>query len=420
MVRLYEYQGKKILTSTGIRVPDGEVATTPADAKRIAQKIGGPVAIKSQIFATGRSKAGGIKFANSPEETEKVAGELLGFQVKGLTVNKVLVEQKLSVKREFYVGIIINSSFKVQGPTLMFSTEGGVDIEEVSAKHPEKVASMNLDPLRSVEESEIRQLISKFDLPSSLADQVVAAVLGLCAAFDKADARAAEINPLVVTSDGQVYAADCRITVDDSAAFRHPEFEIELPRDMDRSPTELERIAWTIEADDYRGVAYFAQLVPKIEDRGYVGFHGMGGGGAMLAADALTRHGFKLPDYSDTSGNPPASKVYRIAKILLSQPGIEGYVCPSPNMSNQELWYTAYGLVKAFREELADKPGFPVVVLWAGNKDREASAVMKRMLADLPIKLELYGREHLYDLDFIAERLKTLVEEYRMTSGGAK
>ena len=137
----------------------------------------------------------------------------------------------------------------------------------------------------------------------------------------------------------------------------------------------------------------------------------------MLAADALTKHGFKLANYTDTSGNPPASKVYRIAKVILSQPGIEGYVVADPNMSNQEMWYSAYGLVKAFREDLADKRKFPVMVLWAGNKEREAQAIMKRMLADLPINLRLYGREHLYDLDFIAGQMKMMVEEYRTSRG---
>ena len=145
MARLYEYQGKQLLKAGKVPIPQGEVATTPQEAGKIAGKIGKPVAIKAQIWAGGRGKAGGIKFASNPQEAEKVAGDLLGSTIKSLTVEKVLIEEKLDIDKEYYVGVIIDASREVRAPVVMFSTEGGVDIESVP---PEKIAQTTVDVLR--------------------------------------------------------------------------------------------------------------------------------------------------------------------------------------------------------------------------------------------------------------------------------
>lgn len=420
MVRLYEYQGKELLKAAGVPVPEGAVVSTPKQAREVAEKIGKPVVIKAQVWATGRFKAGGIKFANNPIEAEKVAEELLGREFKGFQVEKVLVEEKLSIEREFYAGVIIDDSHRVKGPVIMFSTEGGVDIEEVAAKHPEKIASMNVDIFKGIQSEDVENLISKLDAPKALLKPIGEVVCGLYKVFRSYDARAAEINPMVLTSDGKIVAADCRITVDDSSAFRHSELGIVLPRDTSKPLTELDKTAWKIEENDFRGVAYFMQLVPKIEGEGYVGYHGMGGGAAMLGADALARHGFKIANYADSSGNPTASKVYRLAKVILSQPGIEAYVAMDVNISSQEMWHTARGLARAFREDLKDKPGFPVIIVWGGNKVKESNEILKEMTKDLPIRLEIYAEDpvsgphyNIYNIDPIIERLRELVQEYR-------
>ena len=417
MVRLFEYQGKELLKKVGVPVPEGEVASTPKEASNIAEKIGKPVAVKAQIWATGRFKAGGIKFAKNPKEAEKAAEEILGIEIKGFKVKKVLVEERLDIDKEFYMGVIVDDSHKVKGPVIMFSTEGGVDIEEVVAKFPERIASVNIDILGVIQTQEAYKIASKAGVPNTMLEPIMR---GLYDVFRKYDARAAEINPLVLTKDGKMYAADCRITIDDSSVIRHPELKVEIPRESSKPLTELDRIAWKIEENDFRGVSYFMQLVPKIEEEGYVGYHGMGGGAAMLGIDALTRHGLKAANYADTSGSPTASKVYRCAKVILSQPGIEGYIVMDINISSQEMWHSARGLARAFREELKDKPGFPVIVVWGGNKVKESNEILREMTKDLPIHLEIYAEDpvsgphyDIYNVDPIAEKMKKLVEEYR-------
>ena len=421
MPKLYEYQGKKLLRDAGVRVPEGAVVSSPAEARVVADKLGKPAVIKSQVGATGRFKAGGIKFTSKANEAETVAQELLGKEIKGLKVEKVLVEEKLAIEEEFYAGVIINDSCKVKGPVLMFSPQGGVDIEEVAAKSHEKVVSMNVDVLKVLKTEEVRKLLSGMDIAPSLIDPLSQTVHGLYKVFKEYDARSAEINPLVLTTDGKIYAADCRMVIDEASVFRHPELEIDYPRDIGRAPTELERLAWKVEEKDYRGVGYFVQMAQDFGPvEGYVGFHGIGGGGAMVGADALIRHGLKIANYADTSGNPTASKVYRVVKLIFSQPNIDGYTLMGPVIANQEQWHHAHALVRALREELPNRSNFPVVILIAGNKDRESMEVLKEGLKGLPAKIEIFGRDYVDNVDSVAERMKELVEEYRNSAKEGK
>jgi succinyl-CoA synthetase beta subunit len=416
MARIYEYQGKEILRKKEIPVPRGRCVTNAKEARKTAQEIGKPVAVKAQVWATGRFKAGGIQFANSPEEAGKVAQELIGSTIKGLPVEKLLVEEKISIDREFYVGVIVSNSYKVKGPVLIFSTEGGVGVEEVAARNPEKVATLTVDYLRGVGPEEANQLLSQLSFDGTLSpdlfNELSRIICNLYKAFKEYDARAAEINPLVLTQDQHICAADCRFTIDDNSVFRHPEFGIKVPRDMERSPTRLEEIAWAIEEDDYRGTGYFTQMFPKLEGKGWLGFHGIGGGGAMLGASAFLARGFKIANYADTSGDPTASKVYLVIKSIFSQP-IDGYVMMGACLANQEQWHHAHAIVKALREEAKGRPGFPVVILLAGNKEQEAHEIIKIGLKDVPLRWELYGRDYIYDTDFIANRVEELVRLYQ-------
>jgi succinyl-CoA synthetase beta subunit len=414
MARLFEYQGKDLLKKAKVPIPQGEVATTPQEARNIAEKVGKPVAIKAQIWAGGRGKAGGIQFAQTPQEAEKVAGKLLGSQIKNLTVERILVEEKLDIDREFYAGVIIDPSREVRAPVVMFSTEGGVDIEEVPS---EKIAQMNVDVLRGLRFYDALNLAIRLNIPTKLLPSIAQTILGLYETFKGYNCRTAEINPMVLTKDGKIYAADCRMAIDDSSVFRHPELGIDVARESPTPPTELDKIAWSIEEGDLRGTCYIAQMVPEIKEPGYVGYHGIGGGGAILGVDALNRQGLKIANYADTSGNPTAAKVYRAARVILSQAGIEGYMLGGFIVANQEQWHHAHGVVKALREELADKPGFPVVLLLCGNKEKESLEILREGTKDLPARVEIYGSDKVYETEFLAKRMKALIEQYRRERG---
>ncbi len=412
MARIYEYQSKEIARKEGITVPNGRCVTNGNEAEKAARELGKPVVVKAQIWASGRFKAGGIKFANTPEEARVAAEELINSEIKGSPIQKVLVEERLEIDREFYVGVTINNSHKVKGPVLMFSTEGGIDIEEVAAKRPENIVTMNVDYLQGINLEGATELASRLAITGDLLAQIARSICQIYGLFVKYDARVVETNPLVLTRDGNsLYAADCRLVIDDNSVFRHPELGVKVPRDMDRLPTRLEEVAWTIDDDDYRGTGYFTQLVPKIEGRGWLGFHGIGGGGAMLGASAFINRGFKLANYADTSGDPTASKVYRVIKCIFSQP-IDGYVLMGACLANQEQWHHAHAIVKALREEAKERPGFPVVLLLAGNKEKEAHEIIKSGLADVDLCWELYGRDYIYDTEFIADRVDQLVMAY--------
>jgi len=413
MVQLLEHQGKDLLKTIDVQTPKGEVAYTPKQARDIAERLGKSVAVKAQISTTGRFKAGGIGFANSPDDAGKIAGRILGSNIKGFMVKKVLVEEKLEVKKEFYSGVIVDDSCRVKAPVLMFSTRGGVDIEQIAAEHPEAVCKTTVNVLEGLTLDEVQRLIRSLDVPSDLADRLAKVVHAVYEIFSKYDARSVEINPIALTSNGIVYAADCRIVLDDSATWKHAELGIDYPREIGRPPSSLEKTAWKIEENDFRGVAYFVQMATEFKrGEGYVGFHGIGGGGAMIGADALVRSGLKIANYADTSGNPTASKVYRVVKIILSQVNIDGYALMGPVIANQEQWHHAHALVRALREELSDRPNFPVVILIAGNKEEESKEILERGLAGLPARIEVYGRDYVYNVDHVAQRMKKLVEEY--------
>lgn len=422
MARLYEYQGKEVLSKIGIPVPKGRSAASPSEAKRIAEEIGKPCVVKAQVWATGRFKAGGIKFAKSPAETEEAARALIGAEIKGLKVEKVLIEEQLDVEREFYVGVIVSNSHKIKGPVLIFSSEGGSSIEEVSARNPERIGRLNVDYLRGVGLEEAKTLVSQvsFDgtpVSKELKEALSKIVVQVYKAFKDYDARSLEINPLILTKGKVILAADCHVTIDDNSVFRHPELGIALPRDMERPPTELEKKAWKIEEGDYRGTGYFSQMTPKVEGEGWLGFHGIGGGGAMLGASAFVARGFKIANYADTSGDPPASKIYSVIRCILEQP-IDGYVLMGACLANQEQWHHAHALVKVFKEEAKKRPGFPVIMLIGGNKEKETHEIIREGFKNLPLRWELYGREYIYDTDFIANRVEALVKEYQKAKKG--
>ncbi len=416
MAKFFEYQGKAIFKKAGIPIPQGEAAKSPEEVKTIAEKIGKPVVVKAQVWAGGRGKSGAVKFADTPDQAAQVAGEILGMEVKGLEVKEVLVEEKLKIAQEFYAGVIINSAREVRGPVLMFSPEGGMDIESVPE---DKIAIENVDVSRGLRPYDTLNMVRSMGVKGGALRQLAGIVYKLYGVFRQYDCRTVEINPLILTEEGKAIAADCRFQVDDQAIFRHPDLGVRVGREFVKEPTEFDLMAWKFEEADFRGTSYCAEMAAPeaLKKGGYVGYHGIGGGAAIMGVDALNKVDLKVADYADTSGNPTASKVYRVAKIILSQPGIEGYFLAGFMMANQEQWHHAHGLVKALREEVPKRPGFPIVLLLCGNKEKESQEILKEGLADLPGRIEIYDREHVYDAKYLATRFRAMVDEYRAEQG---
>ncbi len=404
MARLFEYQGKKILKEAGINIPTGKVARSPEEAVEVFREIGKPVVIKIQVWTTGRAGMGGIKFASSEDEVREAAEELLGKRVGEFEVKELLVEEKLEIDREFFAGIVINDAEKA--PVVIFSSLGGTGIEEIAREHPDRVASHTVDVVRGFYSYHGRELAKKTGLSGKLIVKIGNVLASLYKAMNLYDARSVEINPLVLTEDGEIFAADCHIVIDDYAVYRHPELGIEIAREFSRPATELEKIAYLVEKNDYRGTFYFFQMVKDVPPDGrHIGFHGAGGGGSMMSMDAVLKAGFKPANFTDTSGNPPASKVYRAAMIILSQPNIVGYFASGSGVASQEQVNSARGFVKAFLEDDLD---VPAVLRLGGNLEEKAIEILETYLKDLPVKVEGYGKDD--SADFCAGRLKQLVE----------
>jgi succinyl-CoA synthetase beta subunit len=389
MARLHEHQGKAILAANGFNIPRGRAASTPDEAVAVAKELmdqkGSEVVIKIQAWTTGRAALGGVAFAKKPDVARGHAARMLEMKVGQFPVEAVLVEEKIAIEREFFLSFAIDDA--TRAPTIIFAAGGGTGIEERAASTRQIACDVNRGP----GDSAVAEAAASCGVSLEQAAQLADSIRKLFAAARNVEARSLEINPLVLTKDGQFVAADCRITIDDYAVARHPELNIEIAREFDHPPTPLERVAYAVEQNDHRGTFYFAQLAtaaPK-DSKGLVGFHGAGGGGSMMSMDAIVNAGFTIANFTDTSGNPSASKVYRASRIILAQPDLVGYFGSGSGVASQEQYWSAYGLAKAFWElEL----NIPAVIRLGGNTEDRAVDILKRMARLLGASIEGYRK----------------------------
>jgi succinyl-CoA synthetase beta subunit len=408
MARLHEYQGKELLAQFKIPVPQGGVARTPEEAYQIAADLGGEVMVKAQAWVTGRAGLGGIKKASNPAQAEEAARHMLGTKVKNFVVQEVLVEQRVEIAREFYAGVIIDDT--AQQPVMIFSSVGGTGIEEIAVEHPDRVARVHVDVGTGLQDFQARDLVRRTGIGGKLQLRLGGVLMSLFRVAQQYDARAAEINPLVQLTDGSLLAADCRVTVDDYGVFRHKDLGIGIAREYDRPPTALEKVAYDVEANDYRGTFYFIQMAEGFaKGDGYVGFHGAGGGGSMMSMDAVLRQGYQLATFVDTSGNPPASKVYRAARIVMASGPIDGYFGSGSGVASQEQFHSARGFVKAFLEEQVE---VPVVIRMGGNSEDKAVQILEWLNGWVPAPVEGYRKDDAPD--YCATRLDSLIKEGKL------
>lgn len=355
-MKLQEYQAKQIFTRYGVPIPRGRVTTTAAEAKQIAEELGGKVVIKAQVLVGGRGKAGGIRLARSPKEAEEIATTILGMELKGLPVQKILVDEGVSITKEIYLGIINDRT--TRRPVIMASSAGGVDIEEIAQHSPEKIIKIYIDPLLGLRDYQARDIAVGIDLTRTLWRPFIEIAKGLWRAYVESDATLAEINPLVINSEQKLIALDCKMLVDDNALFRHP--ELSEIRDMDSEA------AAEIEARKY-GLSY-------IQLDGYIGCLVNGAGLAMATMDMIKLSGGEPANFLDIGGGAGAEKVTAALRIILSDHKVKAILI---NIFGgiTRCDEVARGILAAIAEI---KPKVPMVIRLVGTNAEEGT----RLLAD--------------------------------------
>lgn len=357
--------------------------------------------VKIQAWTTGRKAMGGVVFAETPGVAREAAERLLGMRVGAFPVTQVLVEEQVAIRGELFVSLMIDDA--ARAPALLVAAGGGTGIEE----RAESVHQLACDVMGGPDAKAVRAALAEMNEDDDMTGRLGEAISKIYETARACEARSLEVNPLAVLEDGRVVAADCRMTVDDYAVFRHPELGIEIAREMDHPPTALEKVAYHVEQADHRGTFYFAQLNTDADEgtKGLIGFHGAGGGGSMMSMDAITNVGYTIANFTDTSGNPSASKVYRAARIILSQPGLVGYFGSGSGVASQEQFWSAYGLAKAFWEVgLA----IPAVIRLGGNSEDRAVDILQRACEGLGAMVEGYKKDD--SPQMIAERFDALVQ----------
>jgi len=300
-VDLYEYQGKQLFARFGIPVSDGRLATTPEEARAAAEEIGGPVVVKAQVLTGGRGKAGGVKLAKDPAEAEAKAHDILGLDINGHIVRRIWIEQASDIAKEYYLSITFDRGTKQ--PLFMLTTEGGVEIEQVAEENPDALARLHVDPLEGFQPYQARRLIYGAGIQDpGEQKQLLGIIEKLYECFVESDAMLTEINPLIVTPDGDVRALDSKFTVDDSALSRHP--DIAEMRDVEAADPH-ERLARE------KGVTYV-----KLD--GNVGILGNGAGLAMSTVDVVVVAGGRPANFCDLGGGGDAQGVVDALEVITS------------------------------------------------------------------------------------------------------
>jgi len=358
---LFEYQARDLFEANGVPVLGGAVATTPDEAREAARKFGGKVVVKAQVKIGGRGKAGGVKLAESPEDAFEKAKAILGMDIKGHLVRKVMIAQAAPIESEYYLAILLDRA--ARSFLVMASVAGGMDIEEVAHKTPEKLAKVHVDPNIGLTKVKALEIVKAGAFPAEVQDQVSEVLVKLWETFKKTDATLVEVNPLVKTGDGKIIALDGKVTLDDNAAFRHPEYEALI----DHAATNpLEALA---KEKDLNYV--------KLE--GEVGVIGNGAGLVMSTLDVVAyageKYGVKPANFLDIGGGASAQVMADGLSIILGDPAVRSvFVNVFGGITACDA--VANGIIQAL-EILGDKATKPLVVRLDGNNVNEGRRILK-------------------------------------------
>jgi succinyl-CoA synthetase beta subunit len=344
-MRLYEYESRRIAELSGIPVTKYGFCTTPDEARKAAEDIGGPVVIKSQVLTGGRMKAGGVKFADTPDEAAEHAGAILELEINGHMPKGVLVDPKAEVEQEYYASVIWDGTAK--RPMMLFSDMGGIDIEEVAEQHPDHVGRGHLSNLLPISDFHAKQVIAATGVTGRELTRATPVLARLAQLFRDRDMTLAEINPLAKLADGSFVALDAHMEMENEARPRQAKLlaELGVAEDDQREPyepSEFERNVKAIDSADHRGVI-------QGKDAGFHGNLGLvigAGGGSLTLFDAVRAHGGKPANYCEIGGNPSVAKTCGLAKLVLSKPGVERIAVMMSIVSNTRVDIVARGVIK--------------------------------------------------------------------------
>ncbi|WP_022929867.1 ADP-forming succinate--CoA ligase subunit beta [Patulibacter americanus] len=357
---LLEYQGKQLFGKHGLEVSDGKAVTTVEDAVAAANEIGYPVVVKAQVLMGGRGKAGGVKLASNEDEAREHATNILGLDIKGHITRTLWIEHASDIETEYYASVLLDRSAKK--PLVMFSTEGGIEIETVAEETPEKLIKQHVDPLVGLSKEQALDIATQGNADEDVREGVADALVALYTVWIEEDASLAEINPLIVTPDRQVKALDAKVSLDDNASFRHPD-HAELGDKANLDPIEVKAAE---------------QDVVYVKLDGNIGILGNGAGLVMSTLDVVAQAGGEPANFLDAGGGSDAAKVTQAVEIILSNENVKavlfnifGGITRCDEVAN--------GLIAAFKSL---KPTVPFVVRLDGTNDVEGRRILEE--ANLP------------------------------------
>ncbi|MEX0682227.1 MAG: ATP-grasp domain-containing protein [Dehalococcoidia bacterium] len=348
-MRFYEFEAKRLLRKQGVRLPEGGTAEQPPDAHRIAADIGGPVVLKSQVLAGGRMKAGGILFADTPDEAADACLKILELPIKDQLPVNVLVEAKAAVAKEYYLGVTFDGVAKL--PVMIVSDMGGIDIEEVAETHPEHIAKVHFSTLIPFTDYKAKEAVASLGITGSELNQITTTLSRLVQTFLAYNLTLAEINPLGQLEDGSFVVLDCHLDMEEEARERHQKTvldELGIGADetrQGRPPTEFEMRGARVDNVDHRGVA--GRIV---EFDGNLGLVIGAGGGSLTIFDAVQKYGGRPANYCEIGGNPSVKKACELTKVILSKPGVDKIAVIMNVVSNTRVDIVARGVVKGVIE----------------------------------------------------------------------
>ncbi len=376
-MRFYEYESKALLARHGVALPKGsKLARSGAEAQSIAQAIGGPVVLKSQVLTGGRMKAGGVLFADTPAAAASAAEKILALEINGHRARGVLVEGRQPVAQEYYLGVTWDGIAK--RPVMILSDMGGIDIEEVAEKHPEHIAKRHFSTVLPFSEFRAKQLVAQLELPGGDLNALIRFAAPLARIFMQYGLTLAEINPLAKLQDGSFVALDAHVDMEAEVRSQHAALLRELgigddETRMARAPTRFELDGAAINAADHRGVAGNVT-----EFDGTLGLIIGAGGGSLTLFDAVRKHGGDPANYCEIGGNPSVGKVANLTKLILAKPGVKKVAVMMNVVSNTRVDMVARGVIKGVVESGMDPADKIAVFRIPGSWEQEGEKLLRK------------------------------------------